>query len=212
MNKETMTIHKALSELKILDDRIEKTIEAQKLCVMNKHSNTKIDGVSIDEFCENVKSGYDKVVDLICRRKAIKRAVVLSNATTEVEIAGVKYTVAEAIEMKNHGIELDECFLGQMQSRYTNAMAIDAMKNGDSLTEKAENYVATVFGSKEKSNPEDFQRAMDDFIKNNAYDFIDPLGIKERMEEIEAYIDNFKSEVDSALSVSNAMTTIEVEY
>ena len=53
---ETMTIHKGLSELKILDDRITDEIRETVFVVANRHSNTKINGVSIAEFAAGVKA------------------------------------------------------------------------------------------------------------------------------------------------------------
>lgn len=45
MTRETMTVHKALSELKLLDDRINKAVTTSIFCAPNKHSNEKIGGV-----------------------------------------------------------------------------------------------------------------------------------------------------------------------
>lgn len=38
---EKMTVHKALAELKIIDFRIERSIDDAQFCVANKHSNEK---------------------------------------------------------------------------------------------------------------------------------------------------------------------------
>lgn len=105
MTTEKMNVHKALAELKILDDRIIKAINSVEACISNKHSNTKVKGVDIKVYTGVMKSSYDKATDLIKRREAIKRAVVLSNAVTKVTVADKEYTVAEAIEMKNHGMD-----------------------------------------------------------------------------------------------------------
>ena len=83
METQKMTVHKALCELKTMDSRIQKAIDSSPYVVVNKHSSKKINGVSIDEFCRQAKSAYQSVNDLINRRNAIKRAVVLSNATTK---------------------------------------------------------------------------------------------------------------------------------
>ena len=105
MTTEKMNIHQALVELKTLDKRIDSAIQEGEWVVANKHSNTKIGGIDLKDFVDNVKSRHQKVTTLIARAEAIKRAVVNSNAVTKVIIAGKEYTVAEAIDMKNHGIE-----------------------------------------------------------------------------------------------------------
>lgn len=104
MTTETMTIHKALSELKVLNSRIDKAISRCKFCVANKHFNEKIEGIDKKEYIDNMKASYDQVNDLIKRMEAIKKAVVLSNAETKITVAGNTYTVAEAIYMKNNGM------------------------------------------------------------------------------------------------------------
>ena len=84
MTKEQMTVHKALAELKVMDSRIAKSIQEGSYVVANKHSNEKIKGMTIADYKEYMKASHNKVTDLINRRNAIKRAVVLSNATTMV--------------------------------------------------------------------------------------------------------------------------------
>ena len=50
MTNEKMTVHKALAELKIIDDRINNAIVSGTYVIANKHSNTKIHGMTIDDF------------------------------------------------------------------------------------------------------------------------------------------------------------------
>ena len=166
MTTEKMTIHKALAELKILDARIISAINGGTYCIAYMHSNEKIKGVPVKEY-EGVMQGYyDKATDLIKRRNAIKRAVVLSNATTKVSINGIEYTVAEAIEMKNHGVEFDEKMLSTLKKQYDKAQAEILKQNGDDLEKRAEQYVIGIYGSKEgKTNTDDFEKTKKDFIK-----------------------------------------------
>ena len=213
MTKETMTIHKALSELKVLDSRIEDSIYDSKFCTVNKHINQKIDGVCIEDYKKLVVGKYDKVTDLINRRNAIKRAVVLSNATTKVIVNDREYTIAEAIEMKNHGIELQELLLAKMKDNYGNAKANLERQNGSELEKRAENHIQGLYGTKDvKVASEEITAAKNAFIKSQTYDLIDPINIADKIEKLEEKISSFKSEIDSILSTSNAITTIEVEY
>ena len=145
-----MTIHRALAELKVLDDRVYSAIDSGVFCLANKASNEKLKGVSVEEYKKIMVGSYDKAADLIKRREAIKRAVVLSNACTKVVIAGVEYTVAEAIEMKNHGVEFKKDLLDTMRKQYKDAQAKILAQNGKDLEERAEKYVIGLFGSGEK--------------------------------------------------------------
>ena len=213
MTTEKMTIHKALAELKLLDNRIEKAIAEGIYCVANKHSNDKINGISLDKYTKIMQGRYDKAVDLIYRRKAIKKAVVLSNAITKVEVAGTEYTVAEAIEMKNHGVEFDKTLLITMRNQYNKAQMQIKQENGKDLEERADQYVTAIYGQKEgKTNTADIEKVKGDFLTANQYELVDPLHVLDKIEELEKNINDFMAEVDSALSVSNALTEITIEY
>ena len=50
------------------------------------------------------------------------------------------------------------------------------------------------------------------YMTNNTYDIVTGLDIEEVIKELTDRIDAFKAEVDSALSVSNALTVIEFDY
>ena len=213
MTTETMTIHKALSELKILDGRIKKEIQSGSYCAANKHSNEKINGIPIQDFRKTVQGTYDKVTDLINRRKAIKKAIVLSNAKTTVKIADTEYTVAEAIEMKNHWIEFETMLINVMDMQYKQAQAEVNRQNGNNLEERADQYVTAIYGQKEgKTNSADIDKVRKDFLEANSYEIVDPINVQDKVETLRQKIDAFMADVDSALSVSNALTKITIEY
>lgn len=213
MTTEKMSIHKALAEIKVLDNRIIDAITDGTYCVSNKHSNDKIKGVTIDEYKKVMQGYYDKANDLINRNNAIKKAVTLSNAVTKVKINGVEYTVAEAIWMKNHGIEFKEEMRDILKRQYNKAQAEIIAHNGDDLDKRAEQYVIGLYGSKEgKIDTEAFEKTKKEFIKANQYDLVDPISILEKIEQLEEEISKFKSEVDATLSESNAVTEIEITY
>ena len=50
MTTEKMTIHKALAELKTMDDRISKAIRNATYVMAVKHSAEKINGVKVADF------------------------------------------------------------------------------------------------------------------------------------------------------------------
>jgi hypothetical protein len=217
MTTEKMTVHKALAELKIIDNRINNAIAEGSYVVANKHSNEKIGGKTINDYKEHMKASHQKVCDLIARRNAIKRAVVLSNANTKVKVGNDEFTVAEAIEMKNHGMEFKATFLRTVA--YQNQVAQTELNrnSGDAIEKRAEQYVLSVI----QAQPKDAKMAIDsdamqalrkDYIKNNTYDLIDPLNVNKIIEELTDEINEFNTEVDAALSVSNALTVIEIEY
>ena len=212
MIHEKMTVHKALAELKTLNDRINTAIMGSVFVRANRHNNTKIFGKTIEEFKADSASSLMSATALIDRRNAMKRAVVLSNAVTKVEIGGVEYTVAEAIEMNNHGmenlVELRNC----LREQYSSVKRMVESENGDKLVKACENYIQATFGTKEKVNNPDIETAQKVYMTNNAYDIVTGFDIEKVIKELTDRIDAFKAEVDSALSVSNALTVIEFDY
>ena len=212
MIHEKMTVHKALAELKTLDDRINTAIGESVFVRANRHNNTKIFGKTIEEFKADSAASLMSATALINRRNAMKRAVVLSNAITKVNIGGVEYTVAEAIEMNNHGmenlVELRNC----LREQYSSVKRMVESENGDKLVKACENYIQATFGTKEKINNPDIEMAQKVYMTNNTYDIVTGLDIEKVIKELTDRIDAFKAEVDSALSVSNALTVIEFDY
>lgn len=216
-NTEKMTIHKALAELKTLDDRIISAMREQAFCVAVKHSAEKINGKAIPQVKEDIKACYQKTQDLIARRNAMKRAVVLSNARTMVNIAGKEYTVAEAIDMKNNGIANLKSLYFYLTEANTKASAVLTQNSQEEIEKRADQYVLSVI----QAQPKDSKMAVDSdamkeirkaYVANNTYDLIDPINCVETAKKILEDINAFQTEVDAALSVSNALTTIEFSY
>ena len=212
MNKEKMTVHKALSELKVLDDRIEKAIRSVSYTKAKKASATKVDGQDISEWEESVKSTYNKVIDLIERRNALKKAVVLSNATTTVMIGNKEYTVAEAIEMKNHGQTYYSLLSETIAESYNMSVSRVNHENEIEMDSRVEKFLSSMFSNKERSESSEVNKVREDFIKANSYELCDPISAKAKVTMLNDNVNSFMTEVDSALSVSNAITEIEIEY
>lgn len=212
MTTETMNVHKALCELKILESRISSGIRACKFVSVKKKASKMVGSQSVEDFKNTERSNYDSVMCLIRRREAIKRAVVLSNATTKVVVAGKEYTVAEAIEMKNHGLDgknkLRDCLsLALRQAEVT-------MESANAEADhKADAYIQGIAGGKELKS-EEIKSIRDGYLAGLVVEVVDPMpgGARAVLEELTEEISAFLVEVDSALSTSNALTQITVEY
>lgn len=209
-----MTVHKALAELKVIDDRITKAIQACRFAVANKHCNDKIDGKPVSEYLEQQNSNYQSACDLIKRRNAIKRALVLSNASTPVTICGVSYTVAEAIDMKNHGLEHKKDLTGTMTRQLLLTKGEVEKRNGNDLEERVNAYIVANYGRQTdlKGLTDEMRRDRDTFITNQTYDLLMPFNVDDAIKKLDDEINSFAMEVDAALSVSNAITEITISY
>lgn len=211
--KETMTIHKALSELKVIGDRIEKELNNITYVTTNKASASKYNGEDVKEFMQETRDAYNSVQTLINRRNAIKRAVILSNAKTPVKIGDKEYTVAEAIDMKSTGMSYYRNIISRMASQLELARRTVNKKNGEELDARADDYMRSMYGSTEMKNMSDeLKKVRDNFVDTQMMITLDPLNAVKEITRLQDIVDSFMTEVDSALSVSNALTTIDVEY
>ena len=212
MTTETMTVHKALAELKILDSRIGDAILSGDFVITKKNNQDTVKGKTAEQYKTKATESYQKASDLIRRRNAIKNAVVVSNANTTVKIGDAEYTVVEAIEKKNHGMDYYVQLRDVLRQQFAKQKA-DLEKHNASLQQKAEQFVTGLMGGKDvKTDSAEFSNAIDTYIKSNTMTLLDPLGIEKKIEELDDMINTFLPEVDAALSVSNAVTIITVEY
>lgn len=215
MQKYTMTVHEGLAELKTLASRIEKEMSQSVYVNTTKHSNTKIDGMSIADYSVSMKSAMQKVEDLIKRRNAIKRAITKSNAITEVTIARdngetVTMTVAELIEYRNVGLDFVAKLANTLASQYKVCMNT-IKKTNDTITDYADRYVTGLFGNKEGIQADVIESARNAYIEANTIDLIDPNKVQDKITALREEYDFFNTKVDAALSTSNATTVIEFE-
>ena len=204
-----MSIHRALTELKTLEERIEKATSEAITAVASRKSSDKINGVPVDEFEASIQGTYDKVVSLIAYRNRIKDAVVQSNATTIINVSGKEMTVAKGIERKD-SILYEKRLLQTMTLRYNKAVAT-VNKENEALPQKLETYLTNILGSREKASKDDVELHTRTFTERNEWVLIDPLKAAERIEKLREEIYAFEAEIDAVLSESNAITTIEIE-
>jgi hypothetical protein len=212
MTTEKMNVHKALCELKILDDRIPKAINACKFVALKKVASKQVLSQGVEDFKETEKANLAKAMDLMRRREAIKRAVVLSNAITKVIVAGNEYTVAEAIELKNHGLDwkrkLRESLGYSIRMAEANLEATNA-----EAERKADAHVQGIANGKD-IRAEEIKSIREGYLAGVLVEIVDtvPGGAKEMLKKLDDEINAFMVEVDSALSTSNALTELTIEY
>ena len=213
MTTEKMTIVSALSELKVLNSRITDEIATATFCDVNKHVMRTLKGKNLTDARAEMQGSYDKITALINRNNAIKKAVTKANAETYVKIGDEQMTIAEAIYMKQTGIQLMKKLLVTMTSQYTKAKATIEYNNGDTLTQNCEAYIVKLFGAGDnKSVSADIEAAKAKYIEENTVDLIEGVDTAKAIEALKNKIDTFEANVDSAITVANATTTIEISY
>ena len=213
MTKEEMTVHKALCDIKLLNKKIFKEISEIKIVVANKSTNNKVDGQTLEEFKQSIKSDYQSINSNIDRYKALTRAVAQSNAVTKIIVNGSEYTVAEAIAIKNKLIPIKQQLLDRILYVYNKENSLVKEKN-ERLEYEADEFVRDKDLKKEDSKnlAETILKTRNDYYNTRKYELVDPLKVNNITKELKDEIDNFLLDIDSALSVSNANTLITIEY
>ena len=205
-----MLVTEGLNELKTLDARIERAISDAKFIVDAKDSDKKVTPAqSKEDFKKKAQGSYDSIMDLIRRRETIKAAIVASNAVTEVEICGEKMTVAKAIETKT-SIAYKKNLLYTTKRQLADA-ALSMNTNNAALEEKTTKLVETSYGKDAKVSPEDYNSIADPMRKSNEVSLVNPLDLETKIEEMEAYIEEFTATVDAKLQISNCTTKIVID-
>lgn len=207
MTEKTMSVHQALAEIKMYDNKIYRAT-MQTFVSAGRKGNEKIGSETKEEFSNSIKGNFDSVVALIENKKAIKSAIVLSNANTKVNIGGIEYTVAEAIERKAM-ITHEKQFLNSLKQQYR--MANDKVESeNNSLQPRLESYLKSVINEKDKNDIETVKMYEKQFRDVNEYELIDPCKVRNYIENLEKSIEDFETEVDYKLSESNTVTQITV--
>lgn len=203
------SIHRCLTELKLLDDKINKAVHKNFIGYKKNSANGEYNTHDSEEdFTKLVQSNYDTVIAYINRRKQIKEAVVNSNAKTIVTIAGKEYTVASAIERKA-SIEYEEELLHQLRVQYANSLRT-VNDNNERMENNLDKQISQMVGSDNSKN-DDISTFAEFYRKQNGYTLLDPLKLKDKIDILEKEIQDFNSEVDCVLSESNAITMVEIQ-
>jgi hypothetical protein len=182
-----ISVTQGLAELKLLDKRINKELSYVFWAKVST-KNSRVDEVSLKKTAQ---AEYQSYMDLVKRRDTIKRAIVISNATTPVSI-GTKWsgTVAEAIEHKA------------------------SLTYKKSLLDKIKRCMSTV-DSEYASATEALERRLDGLLsselgKDVKVEIVDPLDLVKMAKELGDEIDSFETNVDWVLSEANGKTLITV--
>ena len=85
--------------------------------------------------------------------------------------------------------------------------------NGDVLELRADEYVKSLYGNVDmKGASDEIKKVRADFIAAQTMEIVDPISITTELTTLEKEINDFVVEIDSALSVSNALTELEITY
>ncbi len=163
---EKMTIHRALSELKLIDAKIEKqTAEIVPVGVFQK-GKLILGYITEAEFSAAAKSKYDSVTDLIIRKGAIKSAIVQANSVTIVTVAGKEMTIADAINQKA-AIKFTKALIEKLKAYHRAALA-DLNNRNATVEQNMQNILLATFGKEGvKVDSKDVEAVRKPYIEAN---------------------------------------------
>ena len=202
----TLSIARALVELKTLDSRISKiTNSTQWIVYKTKNRNSNF---TEEEFKKSTLSEFQSLNDLITRRDKVKNAIMKSNSVTEVEVGGTKMTVAQAIEYKKT-IEYRKKLLGELKKQ-RQSVTIEFESHKQRVQNKIDENIKVICGKDSKPDETVIKSVSEGISKGDPIEIFDPLGLDKVIKEMETSVEDFVANVDYVLSESNALTTITV--
>ncbi|MBT3298725.1 hypothetical protein HN385_07375 [archaeon] len=204
---EKITVTRGLVRLKTLDNQINFLIDDFKPVdiSVNKKLNSK---QTFQEFDANVKSGWQKINDLIKQRSKIKSGIVASNAVTMVDIVGTKMSVAAAIERKK-SIEYDVHLRNSLKGNFA-AQSNNVDKMNDDVKMRLDRLLESTFSKdSSKVKPDELDAVAKPFMERNEATLIDPIRVNDKIHQLDEGIDSFKEEIDIVVTESNSVTYIE---
>lgn len=207
-----MTVQRALNELKIIDERLSKRLTEFVVVGTKKVSEARVVETreSIVEFENRAKGVLDSVDGLLKRQQELKHAIMTSNATTKIEVAGKTYSVMTAIDRKRT-IEKEKLVVKYMRDALIRAEYKVSQEN-DKMESYIQRQTNAMAGGDLSSKKDDYIIAFEkSYREQNSWDLVDPLKLRDLIEQREQEISMFELEIDTALTVSNAITKIEIE-
>ena len=207
-----MTITRALSELKLLEKKInDKTGNALFIDVFQKKDNKALhSNKSVEDFQKASKAALQEIQDLIDRRNRIKSAIVKSNASVAISIGSKTYLVVEAIERKN-SIRLEQNLLNNLVSQRIQILN-EVERNRVKVEQQVEALLQTMMGKDNKKFDKETYASVAGPVEDaNLFQVSDPNLLEDLISKMRTSIDEFLNNVDFALSESNAKTTINVD-
>lgn len=198
-----MSVHEALLRKKRYDARLLDLVNEAYVVARDPKGRQ---AVKIDKAVAN----YQEWNELVKNRTTLNAAIVQSNATTEVEVGGVKMTVASAIERKK-SIEFEKVMLTGLKHQLATQDAQRIRANEKINDGVQKNFQAMLAAAKE----DDAQiGVLNDIIQKQleqqAWTLYDPIQIRDQIDALRKKIDAFEIGVDSALTTSNVVTIIQV--
>jgi len=205
---EEITITRALTELKLLDTKINQKIATSNFVhLLSKKNRANLNPESLTQLSS---ASYQSITDLIKRRNRIKSAIILSNSVTRVTLNNTQLTVAEVIEQKQLVDFYRNLFAKLKEQRQDVLVQVERLNAQMELD--LQKILEINFGktSNAKTNSDDIENISKTYREHNRSEMIDGINVEQKIEELENLINIYETEANFVLSESNAVTRITV--
>lgn len=216
MNKETVTLTKALTVVKNLSKQIEDQTPSSNdfIYLVIGEAKKGLDGRSFDEINKSIISFKDQQDNLYNRLLAFKKAVRKANAEVCVTVNGVPMTINDAI-VERGMLASKRTMLTALKSSYASVLRVKAERE-ERLSATIEKSISAFNIGATGTNTTweaETRKVMADAQKKEFEPYlVDPTDVPKRIVALEKQILELDTELDERLSVINATTTIVVEY
>lgn len=201
---ETMSISRALKELKLIDKRICDGIKRLQPCA---YLGAAVTAEAADKFTKDADASITSLSALIRNAIAIKQKILASNSSTIVKIGNVEMTVTDAIARKALQPYVHQ-FLIRLQTERAQAKQA-ADQNMAHIADQANRMAAEVSKDKEAKS-ESYAMLRKAYLDANAGRYVAPDNLDSVIEALVKETEEFEKDVDWVLSDSNTRTMIDV--
>ena len=209
MSEQKITIHRALSELKLINKKIATGLTQQVIGSKVKNE-AEVVGMTLVDFEAKLVGNLQSIRKLIENKSKLKAAIEKSNAEVMVKINGVDMTVTEALTIKNHTLT-DLKDLHTTLKRLHFSFNDNVNRLNQDIKTKADQYALSMFQGVSSISTDKVANVKMEYISSREYEVVDPNKLVEVIDTIEKQIDGFTNEIDYVLSESNARATITIE-
>ena len=213
-----MSLTHALKELKLLEHKLLTRLAEMQAVRVRQPTQLQPGGLNEAAFAERARSVFSSLKALQLRRSQIKAALVQANATTWVEIAGERMTLAAAVERKRAealGTSSEAQLLKLIAEQYS-----QAVREQTNLRFKLEGQLQTQLesllgrdsdrGEGSASPGLDADGLTTLFWSRHEPTIDDPLDLATQLTAMRDQAAEFASDVDRIIDECNATTFIEV--
>lgn len=215
---EKLLVTQALDERDLLVKRIQDAIDKSSFVDVLKPNDERTYGSkkNVAEYEKDVESSLQSIKDLIARYKRLDAAILLANATTNIEVAGITMTRAAAINLRksllhtsvSNGTNFEKNLIRKMQREFDEAKV--TISRSQEVADRQREAMTNSLASIEKKNlNEDSLNSISAYCDNLVYRLVDPIGVENTIFELKKKQEELVTGLESAIKISNATTYVE---